>query len=583
MTEEALQSELVKLKWRYDTEQFAGDLCWIVNKDGALVNLRYNKGQQTIRAAIEKQRLEGKPVRIALLKARQFGGSTEFEAELFKESMLRPYRSSMIIAHDLDSARHLREMSARFYDNYPLSKPPMKKETDKWWKFKHKVAGKYAESHLRVDTAEELSTGHSLTLHNLHLSEIQNWRNATVLVKGLFPTVPNSADTMIFMEGTGSGVGDYWYDFCQMAQDPLSGWEFVFVPWFDIEDYRLPFTSEGARGDFEGSLDGDEQLLLRQGVALEALYWRRVAIKDTYKGDIDAFHQQYPATPDEAFLTSGRPVFNPLKVKQGLARSKKPLRTVNLVQKEGEVLLVDDDRGYWEIYEERHSGVQNLYCLGADVAEGIQVVPELGNRGGDFSVAKILRRDTRTFVAKLRERIDPDVFADELHKAGLYWRCGILVESNPGGSGNVVIRNLKDIANINLLKRQELGKLADVVKEEYGWKTLKDTKRILIDELTEHIREEDFTDHSKNFWYECSTYARDEKGRTNAQSRKYDDEVMAEAIAFQADKMMPMLFRPEVVVEEGFIHPGLDVPANWKKRSGNSSREEILERNYAEF
>lgn len=581
VSEDEVRRQVSLLGFRYDTELFSSNHLKIVDKLGNLIPLIYKKGQKIINSAIEKQKLEKKPVRIALLKARQFGGSTLFEAELFKESVLRQHRSSMIIAHDLDSARHLREMSGRYYDNYVEEKPRIKKESEKWWKFEHRVGKQKADSHLRIDTAEELSTGHSLTLHNLHLSEIQNWRNAAVLVKGLFPTVPNSFDTMIFMEGTGSGVGDYWYDFCQMAQDKSSGWEFVFVPWFEIEDYESSFSTLDLRGDFLANLDAEEEVLYKQGVSLEKLFWRRETIKNSYKGDVDAFRQQYPATADEAFLTSGRPVFSAIKVKQGMAKSEKPLRTVYLEEKKGVVKEVEDVKGYWQIFEEPNSSLTNLYACGADVAEGIQVVPELGNRGGDFSVAKILRRDTRRFVAVLRERLDPDIFADELYKAGLYWKCGIMPESNAGGHGNVVIRNLKAKSNINLLKTPILNKAHDDIKDAYGWRTMQDTKRQLIDELNEKIREEEFSDPSKNFWYEASTYVRDEKGRTNAQPRKYDDEVIATAIAFQADKLMPMVFKEVPDEKEYFVHPGDDVPQNF--RSEMTERHKVMEQVYAEY
>lgn len=561
--------------WRYknDLESFSADRLRIVNKNGSLVPLVFNSGQRKINQAIERQKIAGKPVRVALLKARQFGGSTLFQAEVFRETSLKPMRQSMTIAHDLDSARHLRDMSARYKDNYDFPHSELKKETDKWWKFRHKVDGKWADSHIRIDTAEELSTGHSLTLHILHLSEIQNWRNAPILVRGLFPTVPNNPDTEIFMEGTGSGVGDYWYDFCHMAMED-NVWEFVFVPWFEIEDYETRFDNEDQRGTFESSLDSEERLLRSQSISLEKLHWRRETIRSVYKGDDEAFRQQYPASPDEAFLTSGRPVFPAIKVREKIGESLKPLK-IGYLEGIKDVKFVEDSKGYWEIWEEKPEKVENLYCLGADVAEGISVVPELGNRGGDYSCAKILRRDYRKFVARLHARIDPDIFADELLKAWRYWGCGLLIESNPGGSGNVVIRALKNVPGINLLRARSLNKPHEDRKEEFGWKTMKDTKRLLIDELLENIRDENFTDSSKNFWYECSTYVRDEKGLTNAQSRKYDDEVIANAIAFQADKILPMYFKPIPIGEEIPLSREYDIP-----RQGKLTQSSVMEENY---
>lgn len=541
-----LHMEMERLRHLYDAEAFAAKRLKITDQETGLITpFRFNGGQKKLNDAVERQKMANKPVRIKLLKARQWGGSTYWASLLYRDNVLRPLRNSMVVAHDLDSARHIRDMISRYYEYDIYPKPRMKKETDKWWKVQHFIEGKRASSNLRIDTAEEISIGHSLTNQNLHLSEIQLWRNAQVLVKGLFPTVKDYPDTMILMEGTGSGVGDYWYDQCEAARSGLTEWEFVFVAWYEVEWYRMNFDNLDERAGFEASLDSEEKVLSRQGVSLEQLYWRRYKIENTYKGDTDSFRQQYPATADEAFLTSGRPVFSPVKVKEAIARAKPPLKIGNLEWSEGKIKFIGQEKGMWEIWEEPLEGIQNLYVMGADVAEGIAVIPELGTRGGDFCCAKILRRDTRRMVARLHDRIDPDLFADEIYKASLYWQgVGVLVENNPGGSGNVVIRDLKD-KTTNLLKTVTLDKIHDTRKEQYGWDTNKESKREMIDELNELIREERFIDLSKNFWYEASTYIKDEKGRTNAQPRKFDDEVVAVAVAFQGDKLMPMLFKGE--------------------------------------
>jgi len=578
ISDEEMARQIAIAHYRFDFDKFAKERLYIVDKDGRLSHFNQNGPQRKLDEAIQKQRQLGKPVRICMLKARQWGGSTKIEGHLFRDSILRANRSSMIVAHDLDSARHLREMSYRYYENYDFPKPTLKKESDKWWKFQHVLNKKSAASHLRIDTADELSGGHSLTIHNLHLSEIQNWRNAQELVKGLFPTVPPSPDTMIFMEGTGAGVGNYWYDFCQMAQDSSTEWEFVFVPWFEISEYSSSFSSKGEMENFAESLDPDETILLKQGVGLEQLAWRRSVVNGTLKGDLDAFHQQYPATPDEAFVTSGRPVFPMKMVKKRMAESRPPIKTGYLRWRNEDgkksVFFDEDDYGYWKLWEEPIRGSRNLFVCGADVAEGIAVIPELGNRGGDYSAARVLRRDSRKMVATFHARVDTDLFAEELRKAFYLWNCPIFPEQNAGGGGNVVISRLRDDPLVELIKTPSFGKKRLEMKEEYGWETTGgkagSTKRMAIDDLYELIREESFTDFDKEFWSECSTYVRDEKGSTNAQSRKYDDLVMATAITFQADKLLPMVFKakPEVRVR---VPRDFDVP-----RSENLTRESVM-------
>lgn len=576
--------DLALKRYRWDNATFCAEQLTITDKMGRFVKLKFNKGQRTISDAIEAQRAAGKPVRIALGKARQFGGSTEFSSEIFRESVLRHNRRSLIIAHDLDSSRNLRDMTERFYRHYQLPKPAKKAESDKWWKYQHYLPnGERAESSLLIDTADELSAGHSFTIHNLHCSEIQLWRNARELIKGLFPTIPNDPDTMIFMEGTGTGVGNWWYDFYQMASDPSSGWASVFVPWYDIEDYTAPAMNSSEVEVFRGTLDDYERDLFLKGVSVPQLAWRRSTIRDAFKGIVEDFMAQYPATPDEMWSTTGRPVFPSAAVKAGIRNASDPLVVGNLRVNGKDVAFDADPHGLWQLWERPDTTKPNLYCLGADSAQGVEVIPELGNRGGDFSVAKILRRDTRTFTATLRARIDPDLFAEELYKASLFWpHIPMMIENNPGGSGNVPILRLKEKPHVVLMRNPELRKIKDGEKPEYGWRTTKESKRVMIDELIVQVRDAVFTEPSKNFWYEASTYVRDKDGLTNAQSRKFDDEVIAAALAFQADKHLPMYFVPKAE-EVKIVTRSMDTPearALRRRPGGAMSQREAMEATY---
>jgi len=152
----------------------------------------------------------------------------------------------------------------------------------------------------------------------------------------------------------------------------------------------------------------------------------------------------------------------------------------------------------------------------------------------------------------------------------------IFPEQNAGGGGNLVIARLKD-AGVEMLKTPVFGKKRDLEKQdEVGWETFKNTKRIAIDEMTEAIRECSYVDPDREVWYECSTYVRDEKGRTNAQSKKYDDLVMATAITLQADKLMPAVFKFQMEKKKPW-EPDLDVPENFVEKK--NSQDRLMEEN----
>lgn len=565
-------------RFLWDFEDFSEQTLKILPKIGGLQTFRLNTPQRKLLAARDRQRMAGKPVRIRMLKARQWGGSTETQGWLFEDTILRKGRRSLTIAHDIESANHLRDMSERYYDNYPLPKPIVKKMTDKTWKFKHQGL----ESTMRIDTAQNLSAGHSLTINNLHASELQQWDHGETILRGLMPTIPNDPDTMVIEEGTGSGVGDFWYDRIQEAMGEQKTWEFVFVPWFELDDAQVNFEN-GDKFSFEKSLNVDEKLLFEGGVTLERLNWRRWKLGSEFRSDPEGFKQQYPSNPDEAFLSSGRPVFRPEKVRERMLRSKPPIRQGYLERRSGKVILVDDTSGYWKLWEEPVIGKKNLYALGEDGSQGKAIIPQLGGKGCDYSAARIFRRDTRKFVATFHARLDPDVVSQEVEMASEYFggreNVGTLIEENPQGGGNLTIRALKHSPHVRLLRTPVLNKRADFNKDdEYGWFTKTNTKRLLVDEMKEAIREGTYEDFDKETWYECSTYVHDEKGGADAQKGKFDDLVMATGITLQADKLMPMVFASVAEKKESYSRD-IDMPIVNQR----VSKESVMESTYANY
>lgn len=78
MKEPDFRVRLDELRYRWDFEKFSRERLWIINKLGELVRFIQNSPQRKMDAAIERQQSSGKPVRLCLLKARQWGGSTKW-------------------------------------------------------------------------------------------------------------------------------------------------------------------------------------------------------------------------------------------------------------------------------------------------------------------------------------------------------------------------------------------------------------------------------------------------------------------------------------------------------------------------
>jgi 23S rRNA pseudoU1915 N3-methylase RlmH len=95
--------------WDVPLQQYAVAALKIANKDGEVVKLDFTgrPGQIKLADAIERQKALGRPVRIVLVKSRQFGGSTAVQAEMNKRATTRARRKILTVAHRLDTSESL--------------------------------------------------------------------------------------------------------------------------------------------------------------------------------------------------------------------------------------------------------------------------------------------------------------------------------------------------------------------------------------------------------------------------------------------------------------------------------------------
>ena len=523
LSEPDIKQAIALAKGKHDKNFFTSNLLKIRTKEGRISQLTYNKGQKKIQEAIERQRAAGKPVRIKLLKARQFGGSTKVQADFFESVVYDKNKQYLTVCHDLDSARNMRAMFERFYDNFILTKPQFKRVSDKWWKFPQK------DSDYLIDTAEELDTGRSFTIHRLHVSEIAYYRDPETLMTGLLQSVPDHPDTMIVVESTANGIGDYFYNFIHLD----NGYELVFVAWYEIEDYVRVFESDQEKERLQASLTAYEKSLLDR-VTLEQLNWRRYRIKDKLNGDEEKFKQEFPATAEEAFIASGRPYFPISFVHKELLRSEKvtPKRGyLEWTKVNEEVEFVEDRNGWWKVSGHPEDGYVGRYVIGADSAEG-KATDEAG-KDPDYSAGVVFDRLSGKEVARFTARIDTDLFGVELRKANCYFKAAcVCIERN--ASGLAVIGAVKDVEGMNLYRRELLGKVEDKETVEYGFQTNAASRDLLLSELRTWVRTEAYRSDDYEFWKECSTFVYDSKGKPQGQRGTHDDRVLSAALAVQA-------------------------------------------------
>jgi hypothetical protein len=524
----------------YNNDKLYMEKCLkIRTKEGKLVPFAMNPMQEKSEKLIyDNQISKNKPVRVIWLKARQHGISTYCEAKIFKKTATNPFRNSMIIAHEDKATQNLFAMSKLFYEELPPVLRPMKKySNESALVFENPTNDeniKYTNPGLRskitVATAKNVDTGRSSMLHSLHASEVAFWDNPETLMTGLLQCVPDLPNTEVFIESTANGVGGWFYDLWQKAVKGENDYLPIFLAWFENPEYSKPFTSEAEKEQFISEVEritkdnnGNEvrteewHLKTNHNLKYEQLNWRKWCINNKLNGDVDLFCQEYPATADEAFIVSGRPVFNIQSLNKYKSVIKKPIMTGYIINGE----FVEDKNGYISVWKKPEQ--EKFYVIGGDVAEGLAT--------GDYSCLCVLDEQL-DLCASWHGHIDPDLFGDEAIKlAKMYNDAYIGIESNNHG-----LTALKSITNKeywNVFYQKTYDKINDQITQKLGWSTNIKTKPLMINKLAEYVRERYLGIYWDTLINELYTYVIDDEGRTNAQQGAHDDTVMALAIALQ--------------------------------------------------
>lgn len=487
-----------------DFEFYAKNAIEIRTKQADVRKLALNQPQKKLHQAIEAQRKATGKVRIIILKARQQGFSTYVHGRMYWTLSQRKARKGLVVAHQADSSRTLFDMYRRCHGAMPeLLKPKTAYSSRKELVFDNLDSG------LMVATAGGDAIARGETFSDAHLSEVAFWPKSSAQdnLNALLQAIPNSPDTSIYIESTANGMSGVFYELWCGAVDGTNGFIPFFSPWFDSPEYV-----EDVPDNFERTYE-EEDLVAQYGLTDGQLMFRR---RKVAQNGLDKFKQEYPSNADEAFIASGRPVFNPDQIHSMMQKVEQPLYQMAL---EGE-MFHKHPRGELKVWREHQGG--ETYYIGADVAIGIL--------NGDYSVAQVLDSQKR-LVASWRGHIHPDAFADVLFAMGHYYNeATICVENNNHGL-ITAIRLGRDLAYPHTYTEVAEGALNDRDSFTIGFRTTSKTKPLIIDRLRASLREDEMWIRDRTTLQEMLTYIVNENGNMEAESGCYDDCVMALALA----------------------------------------------------
>ncbi|UOF80531.1 terminase large subunit [Caudoviricetes sp.] len=521
---------------------------------GEIVPFKLNWAQKLLVKRVMDDIAHGRPVRYIILKARQMGLSTVIEALGFWWTTTHKNIKTVIIAHETEASGNLYNMFKRYFDNshptfQPRRKYNNKKElvfdVDDTIKEEYKAQGKPSPglgSEIKTLVAKE-GKGRSATIHFFHGSEVAFWEAKADVVSSAIQAVPLAANTFAFLESTANGVGGFFYDEWQFAKKNESAFKPLFFAWHEHSEYEMPGTVE---------VYDDEELELleifkEKGYPEDSwdrkILWRREKKKE-FRSDPKKFYQEYPKDDMEAFLSSGRPVFEIselVKMEQIAQKAPAPMfgqilanpdtsSSIKFIFDEVPVNFQDQDPTPLKIWDLPEKGER--YTIGVDVSEG-KLNVESAEKKNDYSVIDVTRVSDLKTVARWRGHIDPDLLGAVVFALGTFYNTALVgVEINNHGLTTVQHLRNKFYRNLYMRETNEEHQFQERTAL-MGWRTDRKTKPIIINNLVQAIRDNDIIDLDVVFIRECMTYVRDDQGFTNAQEGMYDDTVMAKAIALQ--------------------------------------------------
>lgn len=535
------ERDLARLRFRYDFPFWAVSCVVITDKmTSSDIPFRLNRPQRRLVELLEAERRAGRPLRLIMLKARQWGGSTLIQVYFAWIQIVHCRNwNSLICAHVKDTAATIRGMYSKLLARYPEEyweedvRPefrPFERMTNT-----RVIPGRECKVTVCSSENQESTRGQDCAL--AHLSEVAFWKDSPLhnpadLLRSVTSGIASKPLSFIAMESTANGVGNFFHREWLRANTPGASDKIpFFVPWHEIGMNRSEVPDPDAL--WEMMDDYERSLWTDHGCTLEAIKWyhdKRIGFPDHR-----SMMAEYPTTPAEAFASIVRSVFASAAVEE-------LRRGCNLRAVRGEAVMsvcgdtavtaprprfIEAADGGCELWKRPRSGGDYIVCV------------DIGGRSrdADFSVICVLDRhsdsgDLPEIVAQWRGHTDHDLLALKAEALGRYYGNALLVvesnswESSSEGQGRYILDTLSARYPNLYFRRNGEG-----TGQSVGFHTNMRTKPAIIANLVAFVRDGGYVERSSAACDELLQYESLPDGSYAASRGCHDDMLMTRAIA----------------------------------------------------
>ena len=577
--------EFERVRILHDFPYWAGKYAHIKRKGGGedcLLRLTYP--QRIFVDRLERQRLAGKPIRLVLLKARQWGGSTVSQLYIaWLQLVHRAGLNSLIIAHQGTATDEIKDMFVRMLDAYPLwllHEPghecsPKEKKLEGAGRDTWRVPQRNCK--IKIGTAERTDACRGGDYNLVHLSEVGMWKatkgkKPEDIVRAACGGILYKPYTMVVYESTANGVGNFFHrEYIDARDNPAAQFKSLFIAWHQIEHNERPFADEDERRRFAISLYDQREnpeapsrrqepgqylwWLWQKGATLAGINWYITErAKHSSHGLMAA---ECPSDDTEAFVNSGKPVFDMYKVEALRPGCMPPSAIGDVCATAGMPVRSPDGRFNPATLRDVHftpdsHGTLQVWSMPQPDAfhNRYVAVVDIGGRSqnADWSVIAVFDRAPQAegrgpeIAAQWYGHTDMDLLAWKAAQVAAFYSDALLViESNTletrdplrdvEGDQSLFILNQLKWAYPNLYARKQSAEdVRQGLPRKYGFHTNAATKPMVVSALVQAVREGLYTERDERCLNEMLVYECKPNGSYGATIGAHDDLVMTRAI-----------------------------------------------------
>lgn len=533
------------------------NLYWIITKSGTKQLFKMNRAQEHffMNYLNDPKKMYHRHI---ILKSRQLGFTTFIDLHILDEILFNTNREGIIIAHKVQDATEIFDRKIDFAirnmcDEVKGAFFKLQRNSAK----KIQVVVDYGPEIGSTSAIQVATSGRSGTFFYVHISEFAKMcvaypKAAQEVETGTFPAVP--FDGFIFIESTAEGMAGRFYEMFhanwarrEKVTPMLSRVEFLphFYNW-QYDDIEMEKITENIPIENMDECEIDwaeyqkEHGLTDKEITYYYMKYQQMGGKNSPEA-INKLHQEFPTTPEEAFLASGQTYFPTTKVFSLLSTAKRGEKGDLIKNESGEPIWHEVSSGAIEIFQKPIKG--HKYIIGGDTSEGLA--------HGDAQVGYVIDQSTEECVALYVSQVPPDEYAIDMYNLGKYYNWALLgIEANKDG---LWVNDVLDkMGYYNMYYRKAYD---DITKQEtkfFGWKTMSNNRYYMLMSLKAVFlrKNEGFPSKLLN---EMVTFLRNAKGKGEALAGKHDDVVMAASIAYSILQEKGVL-KLEEMSSENFSH-----------------------------